>query len=339
MRSDHLFVRAARGERTERPPIWLMRQAGRSDPEYRRLRDASGLPLEDLFRHPEWAARLSLLPRRFGVDAIIFYQDILIPLAPMGAEFVFAPGPVLKTPIATVAEVEALRPFDVAAELGFVGETLDRIHAELDGALPVLGFAGAPLTNLAFILEGGSFGDALPKTRAFLEAHPAAAHAALGRLADTTAEYLRYQAAHGVVAVQLFESAAHLLTGAEYRAFALPYQRRIFDAIRGAVTGIQFARRLPDPALLGAAGADIVSLPATVSITEARRALGADAVVQGNLDNRLLAEGPWVAIEAAARACVEEGGRRGHIFNLSHGLLRDTPFEHVRGLVDLVRSL
>lgn len=339
MGAEHLLVRAARGERTERTPVWLMRQAGRSDPEYLRLRDESGLPLEALFRHPEWATRLSLLPRRFGVDAIIMYQDILIPLAPMGAEFVFAPGPTLQRPVDSVAGLDALREFDVAKELWFVGETLDRLHAELAGVLPVLGFAGAPLTNLAFILEGGSFGDDLPKTRGFLRAHPEAVHGALGRIADATIDYLRYQAEHGVAAVQLFESVAYLLTVEEYREFALPYQQRIFSALRGLVPTIQFAREFPHLDLLAAAGASILSLPASVSVSAARAALGPDTVVQGNLDNHLLAHGKWADIERAARACVAEGGHRGHIFNLSHGLLRDTPFEHVQRLVALVRDL
>lgn len=338
MSNDSLLVRAARGERTERTPVWLMRQAGRSDPEYIRLRESSGLPLEELFRHPEWATRLSLLPQRFGVDGIIFYQDILIPLAPMGAEFVFRPGPHLVAPVESAEELERLQPFAIAEHLGFVGETLDRLHAALDGALPVLGFAGAPFTDLVFILEGGSFGNALPRTSHFLTKHPEAVHAALARLTEMTIAYLKYQAAHHVVAVQLFESAAHLVSPDVYRTFALPYQQRVFEALRGTVKTIQFARELNDVALLGAAGSDIVSLPAGVSIGEARAVLGADTVVQGNLDNHLLAHGSWADIERAARACLEAGGHRGHIFNLSHGLLRDTPFEHVCKLVALVRG-
>ncbi len=338
MGTDSLLVRAARGERTERPPVWLMRQAGRSDPEYLRLREASGLPLEDLFRHPEWASTLSLLPRRIGVDAIIFYQDILIPLGPLGAEFVFRPGPQLVTPVAKVEDLERLQPFDVAEKLGFVGETLDRLHTALAGELPVLGFAGAPFTDLVFILEGGSFGDAIPKTEHYLKHHAAAVHAALDRLTAMTIAYLKYQAQHHVVAVQLFESAAHLVDGAVYREFALPYQQRVFEALRGTVKTINFARELHDVALLGAAGADIVSLPAGVTIPEARAILGPDAVVQGNLDNHLLAHGTWPEIEAAARACLAGGEQHGHIFNLSHGLLRDTPFEHVCKLVALVRN-
>lgn len=335
---NSLFARAARGEATERTPVWLMRQAGRTDPEYNRLKEEAGLPLEQLFNHPEWAARISLLPRRIGVDAIIFFQDILTLLGPMGAPFVFRPGPVLKAPVRTPEQVDALQPLDPDRDLPFVGETFARIHAELGGALPVLGFAGAPFTLLVFLAEGKSFGSDAPAARAFLAAHPEAARHLLEKLTGATIAYLRYQVRAGAAAVQLFESAAFLLDEPEYRALALPYQQRIFEALRGEAPTIHFARDRGSLELLAAAGADILSLPASISIAQAREALGPDTVVQGNLDNTLLARGPWGAIEAAALQCLREGGHCGHIFNLSHGLLRETPFEHVTRLVQLVRE-
>lgn len=333
-----LFARAASGEKTGRTPVWLMRQAGRSDPEYCRLREESGLPLEELFRHPEWAARLSLLPRRFGVDAIIFYQDILTPLSPMGGHFVFRPGPQLETPLPWPQAVEALEPYDVPARLGFVGETLDRLRTELHGALPVLGFAGAPLTLAVFLIEGQSFGHTADKAIAFLREHGEAAHRLLEKLTQMTIDYLRYQAGHGVAAVQLFESAACLLDEELYREFALPYQRRIFAALRGEVKTIVFAREWPHLDSLAAAGADILSLPAQISIADARRALGPGVVLQGNLDNRLLLEQGNTDFLAQAERILLEGGGAGHIFNLSHGLLKETPFENVVKLVQFVRE-
>lgn len=335
---NSLFARAARGETTERTPVWLMRQAGRTDPEYNRLKEEAGLPLEQLFNHPGWAARISLLPRRFGVDAIIFFQDILTLLGPMGAPFVFRPGPVLEQPVRAPAHVNALQPLDPGRDLPFVGETFARIQAELGGALPVLGFAGAPLTLLVFLAEGKSFGGDAPETRAFLARYPDAAHALLEKLTAATIDYLRYQARAGAAAVQLFESAAFLLDETAYREFALPYQQRVFEALRGEVPTIHFARDCNNLALLAAAGADILSLPASISFAQARAALGPDTVLQGNLDNRLLTRGPWSDIESAALQCLREGACRGHIFNLNHGLLRETPFEHVTRLVQLVRN-
>ena len=333
------ILKALRGEKTPYTPIWMMRQAGRTDPAYLRYKEEAGLPLEDLFRHPEHSAEITLLPKRFGVDALIYFQDILTPLAPMGAEFIFAPGPQLREPCDTVAAIEALQPFDVARELPFVGETFDRLLSQLRGEIPVLGFAGAPLTLAVFILEGKSFGEKAEKAMAFLESEPEVLHRLLDRITTMTIDYLKYQAACGVAAVQLFESAAFLLTPAQYHEFALPYQQRIFEALKGVVYTINFAREWDSLTDLDAAGADVVSLPASVTVREARAQLGPDRVLQGNLDNRLLAYGDEAAIAAAVRECVEGGEHRAHIFNLSHGLLRETPFKRVTGLVEQVKAI
>lgn len=333
-----LFLRAARGERTGRPPIWLMRQAGRTDPEYNNIKEEAGLPLEELFRHPELAARISLLPQRIGVDAIIYFQDILTPLAPMGARFVFRPGPVLETPPREPRDLAKLHLYDVAGELPFIAEVFRLVRGELQGTLPVLGFGGAPFTLAAFLLEGESFGRTAPRTVRFLSDHPQAAHALLDKLTTVTVEYLRLQIEAGADAVQLFESAAPVLDARQYREFALPYQQRVFDMLRGTAPTIAFARDIGDVRLLDASGADILSLPSSITIAEARKAVGEHRVVQGNLDNRLLADGPLGAITEAAIACIQSGGCRGHIFNLSHGLLRRTPFENVCHLVELVRT-
>ena len=337
VRND-LLLRAARGERTERTPIWLMRQAGRTDPEYNRLREAAEKPLEVLFNTPELAARISLLPKRLGVDAIIIFQDILTPLTPMGAPFVFRPGPVLTNPILSSDQIDELHSPDMETGLAHVKTAFKLIHEMLDGELPVLGFAGAPFTLLVFLVEGKSFGDSADVAFAFLREAPSLAHKLLEKLTVMTIEYLKFQAACGAHAVQLFESAAHLCTHSVYHDFALPYQRRIFDALRGIVPTIHFAREWSDLASLDAAGADIISLPATIGVREARERIGEKRVFQGNLDNTLLARGSLQEIEAAAAQCLESGGHCGHIFNLSHGLLRETPFSHIEHLVRYVRA-
>ncbi|MFA6241431.1 MAG: uroporphyrinogen decarboxylase family protein [Candidatus Hydrogenedentales bacterium] len=336
--TNDLFMRAARGEKTPSTPIWMMRQAGRSDPEYNRLKRECGLTLGQMFRNAELAARVSLLPKRIGVDAIIYFQDILTPLGPMGREFVFAPGPCIDAPIRSEADVESLHTYDVARELPFIPETFRLIHDALQGEMPVLGFAGAPFTLAAFLIEGKSFGAKAENTHAFMRNNPAHMHKLLDKLTEMTIDYLRMQVEADAAAVQLFESGAYLLSQALYEEFALPYQQRIFAALRGAAPTIVFARDWNDLGTLDASGADIVSLPSGIGIAEARAALGATRPLQGNVSNQLVAKGPLDAITEAAQACVIAGGHQGHIFNLDHGLLSETPFEHVIHLVNVVKS-
>lgn len=339
--NDTLFWRALQGEVTERPPIWLMRQAGRSDPEYRALRASTPLELEQLFRTPELAARISLLPHRWHVDALIFFADILSPLTPMGAPFVFRPGPCLETPLHSPQDFESLREFDMVEEMPYTAATFRLIRREVGTAMPLLGFAGAPLTLFSFLAEGASPPSELPRTRAFLREHPREARRILEKIARMTVAYLKYQVASGAHAFQLFESCAHYFTRKEYLEFAVPSQQMIFDGLKGTAPGIFFARLADDHIALEdlrASGADVFSIPSTHSVQEARDVLGADTVIQGNLDNRLLALGSHDEIERAAEACIQSGGCKGHIFNLNHGVLAATPFENVVFLVDYVRQ-
>ncbi|GMW02583.1 MAG: uroporphyrinogen decarboxylase [Candidatus Hydrogenedentota bacterium] len=336
--TNDLLIRAARGERTERTPIWLMRQAGRTDPEYLALRLQCGLPLHELFKHPDLAAEISLLPKRIGVDAIIYFQDILTPLTPMGAEFKFGPGPAISNAVRTVEQVNALREYDVSQELPFIEGIFERVHTALRSELPVLGFAGAPFTLAVFLVEGKSFGEKAEATFAFLREQPEAFRQMLEKITRVTIDYLRYQIACGAAAVQLFESAAYLLNEEMYREWALPYQQEILDALRGTAPTIMFARDWADADSLAAAGADIVSLSDRITIGEYRSHFGKDALVQGNLDNKLLAYGDTATIEKEAISCLTQGNHQGHIFNLGHGLLSETPFERVVDLVNLVRT-
>lgn len=336
--TNDLFMRAVRNETLLRPPVWMMRQAGRTDPEYLALKEKTNKSLEELFRDPAIATEVSLLPKRLGIDAIIYFQDILTPLAPMGCEFLFRPGPITEHPIRSRADIDRLKLYPMEAHLNFIGETFDRLYTTLAGEMPVLGFAGSPLTLAVFMIEGKSFGAKAEKALDFIQNHPEDTHVLLEKLTQMTIAYLEYQIASGAAAVQLFESAAFLLTPEQYHEFALPYQQRIFNALRGKVPTIQFAREWDLLSDLGAAGADIVSLPSSVTIHEARQVLGDDQIVQGNLSNRLLCEGSFAEIEAAARACVESGQHRGHIFNLDHGLLRETPYENIQFLMKVLKE-
>ena len=332
-----LVLRAARGEATERTPVWMMRQAGRTDPRYRELRERSGLPLEDLFRNPECAIEISLLPRRIGVDAIIFFQDILPPLSPMGVDFVFRPGPVLEKPIRTKADVDRLVLYDPSEQLPFVGKTLSALRKELNGSLPLLGFAGAPLTLLFFMVEGGTPGKG-SHALSLLSREPSVAHKLLEKLTEMTCRYLVYQIESGAQAIQVFESAADLLTEEIYVEFALPYHQKIFHRLGNSVPTILFAKGFDSLELMQKSGARVLSIPNRFSISQARDRLGQDVAIQGNVSNRLLAAGSVEEIQSAVRDCIASGGSRGHILNLNHGLLRETPWENVQEFVRAAKA-
>lgn len=325
---NDLLLRAARRERTPRTPVWMMRQAGRFDPEYRRVRDAAEAPLEILFRTPDIATRISLLPRRLGVDAIIFYQDILTPLAPMGAEFVFRLGPVLEQPLRNEAAINRLRRYDPQARLPFVGATLEQIRRELGDELPLLGFAGAPFTLACFLIEGRSPGADPTHVRAAMRDNPRALHHLLEKLADVTVEYLAYQLACGADAVQLFESCADLLTAAEYDEFAHRYHVHVFERLATDAPTILFVKEQPFVERMVESGATVLSVGSCVDLATARTQYGDRVAFQGNVDNRVLVHGTPEQIDDAVRQCVLAGGHHGHILNLNHGILKETPFEN-----------
>lgn len=331
---NDLVLQAARGERTQRTPVWLMRQAGRFDPEYRALRDRCGLYLEDMFRDPDLAAEVTLLPGRFGVDALILFQDILTPCAPMGAPFLFRPGPALEQPIRSRTAIESLRRFDVRDALHFVPETIHRVLRELHGEMPLLGFAGAPLTVAAFMVAGASPGRDLEALRILIREDPAAVHELLSLLTETTVEYLAMQIDAGVEAVQLFESVGDVLTEDEYRTFAYPYHAAIFRGLGERVPRILFVKERNELDLMSQCGADVLSLGARVDLARARREYGDRVALQGNVDNRLLRDGTEREIVEAVQACVRAGGHHGHILNLNHGLFKNTPFDNVRLLIE-----
>jgi len=292
-----------------------------------------------LFRTPDVAAELSLLPKRFGVDAIIYYQDILTPLAPAGAEFLFRPGPVLEQPLRSTADLRRLHNYDPAAEMPFIAEELRLIRTALNHELPLLGFAGAPLTLAFFLIEGGSPGHTPENARRLMHEAPQALHELLTLLADITADYLAYQIASGVDAVQLFESLADVLTETEYREFAHPYHVHVFQRLQARVPTILFAKEQPFVELMVATGADVLSVGKCVDLAAAKRAWGHRVAFQGNVDNEIVAHGTLADVDAAVRACVAAGEHTGHILNLNHGLLKDTPFENGCQVIASCQSL
>lgn len=315
-----------------------MRQAGRCDPAYRAYRERVGLGLHALFRHPEHATALSLLPRRFGVDAIIMYQDILTPLEPMGADFEFAPGPQLAAPLRQARDVEALRAYDPARALPYVREEIAAIRRDLAGELPLLGFAGAPFTLAAFLIEGASPG-AMANALAFAEQQPDAFGRLMERLTRMTIDYLNYQGECGVDAVQVFESVGDGIPAALYERYAQPSHERILAGLKPGLPAILFVKGSPFPERMVQSGAAVVSVSDRVDLAALRALAGGRVAVQGNVDNRVLAAGTPEQVADAVRACIGAAGGRGHILNLNHGVLPETPFDNVRAFIAAARSV
>ncbi|MEJ2667880.1 MAG: uroporphyrinogen decarboxylase [Deinococcales bacterium] len=334
MTADALFLRAARGEDTERAPIWVMRQAGRYLPEYRVLKRRHSF--WELVRTPELAVEVSLQPvTRFGLDAAILFSDIMTPLPPMGVSIEFDPGPVFAEPVRDADAVDALRVPEPGELAPFVADALRALRAS--SPVPVIGFAGAPLTLAAYAVEGGGSKD-FAAFRGFLRAQPEAAQALLEKLTEVTVRYLRMQVEAGAQAVQLFDSWAGLLDEPGYRRFGLPYARRVLDALAG--TGApRIYLAVGAGHLYGAIaelGADVVSVDWRRPLAAVRRELKAPCL-QGNLDPAALL-GPVGALEREAQEVLLSGLGGAHIFNLGHGILPQTDPEAVDRLVDVVRG-
>lgn len=348
-----LFLRACRGERTERTPIWIMRQAGRYLPEYRAVRDR--FDFLTTCREPDLACEITLQPvRRLGVDAAILFSDILIPVIAMGAEVTFSPGPQLAQAVRTRDAVQRLRVPDPRESMGFVLEAIRLLRGALPASVPLIGFAGAPLTMAAYLVEGGG-SRTLATLKALLYSEPATGDLLLERCAATVARHLTEQIRAGAQAVMLFDTWAGLLSPADIDRFAKPAARRVFDAIRSELADgaadVPFIYYAGDAAgwydRCREVGADVIGVDWRADLAQARRALGPRLVVQGNLDPAVLLGPPAVIREraaavlasAAAGAAGDGAGSRGHVFNLGHGILPDTPPDHAQVLVDAVREL
>ena len=338
--TDPLLLRAARREPTAVTPVWLMRQAGRYLPEYRALRARHGFL--ELCKSPRDAAEVTLQPiDRLGVDAAILFADILLVVEPLGVglEFAKGEGPVIHRPVRSAAAVAGLAPVDVASDLGFVFETVRLVRRALAGRVPLIGFAGAPFTVASYVVEGGPSRDYVHTKRLMYEA-PDAWHRLMAILAGATAAYLGGQIAAGAQAVQLFDSWVGVLAPDDYREFVLPHTRAVIAALDGAAPVIHFgtgtAALLP---LMREAGGDVIGLDWRVDLDAGWAAVGHDRGVQGNLDPVALLARPAVFRERVKAILARAGGRPGHVFNLGHGVLKETPVEHVRALVDMVHEL
>ncbi|MER7332281.1 MULTISPECIES: uroporphyrinogen decarboxylase [unclassified Micromonospora] len=337
--ADSPLVRACRRQPVPHTPVWFMRQAGRSLPEYREIR--ANVAMLESCRRPELVTEITLQPvRRHGVDAAILFSDIVVPVAAAGVDLDIVPGtgPVVAEPVRTLPDVERIRPI-TRDDVSYVDEAVRMLVAEL-GDTPLIGFAGAPFTLASYLVEGGP-SRTHAKTKALMYGQPELWHALCARLAEVTLAFLRVQVAAGVSVVQLFDSWAGALSEADYRRFVLPHSAAVLAGLADAgVPRIHFGVGTAE--LLGAmgeAGADVVGVDWRTPLDVATRRIGPDKAVQGNLDPCLLLA-PWPVVEGEVRRILEQGrAAPGHVFNLGHGVLPETDPDVLTRVVALVHEL
>jgi len=338
MKND-LLIRAARGESVERTPVWMMRQAGRYLPEYRAVR--ANTDFLTLCKTPDLAAEVSLQPYRIlGVDAVIMFSDILIPVEAMGQEVRLTEqkGPELPDPIRSREQVDRLIVPDPIEKTGFVMEVIRRLRRELDGAVPLIGFAGAPWTLAAYMIEGGGSRN-YARVKRMMYADPVTFHTLLDKIADTIVLYLNAQIEAGAQVVQLFDSWAGELSPKDYAEFALPYEKKIFESINRNATPTIIYINGSGTFLeqMATCGADVLSIDWRVNLEDVRSRVGSEVTLQGNLDPCVLLSTPEVATEKA-RELIRAGGGRRHILNLGHGILPMTPVENARAFIEAAKG-
>ncbi|WP_405426131.1 uroporphyrinogen decarboxylase [Micromonospora sp. NBC_00617] len=355
--ADSPLIRACRRRPGPHTPVWFMRQAGRSLPEYREIR--ASVPMLESCRRPELVTEITLQPvRRHGVDAAILFSDIVVPVAAAGIDLDIVPGtgPVVAEPIRTAADIERIRPIG-RDDVPYVDEAVRQLVVEL-GDTPLIGFAGAPFTLASYLVEGGP-SRTHAKTKALMYGAPELWHTLCGRLAEVTLAFLRVQIEAGVSAVQLFDSWAGALSEADYRRYVLPHSTAVLSGLADDRSGAGRDDRRAEPErshagvprihfgvgtaeLLGAmseAGADVVGVDWRVPLDVATHRIGPDKAVQGNLDPAVLLA-PWPVVEAEVRRILAQGrAAPGHVFNLGHGVLPETDPDVLTRVVALVHEV
>ena len=330
-----LLVRAARGERTERPPVWLMRQAGRHLPEYREIREE--YDFLEAVTTPDVAAEITLLPwERYRPDGLVMFSDILTILEPLGFSYHIEPGkgPVIADPVSDPVDIPDGYD-DVSSSLDYVGGLLDRLVAQVGDETGIIGFAGGPFTLASYAIAGHPARNHYP-ARQFKARHPEAFRDLLETFADAVREFLQYQVDHGADVVQLFDTYAGVLPPEDYREFIQPHHRAILADVDAPT--IVFVRNMGGRLdQLAATEADVISLDWTVEMEAAREQLG-DRAVQGNLDPAVLFADPETVRERTHEV-IEAAGPRGHVLNLGHGVHKDTPVEGVEAFVETAKSI
>lgn len=334
-----LFLKACRREATPRAPVWLMRQAGRYLPEYRAIREKVGFL--ELCKNPELCAEVMITTvQRLGVDAAIIFSDLLPMLEPMGFVLEYAKdgGPKIHNPVRTAADVDRVSVLEDLQPLAFVTETVRITRDGLPSDIPLIGFAGAPFTLASYAIEGGG-SKHFTEVKQFMYNDTGAWHQLMSVLADSIALYLNAQIAAGAQAVQIFDSWAGCLAPDDYRQFVLPYTKQVIDRIPDEVPVVNFATG--NPALLpmlSMAGGQVIGIDWRVRLEDARRLVGMDRAVQGNLDPTILFASRDEIVRQAREVLRQGSSMPGHIFNLGHGVLPGTPVDNVLALIDTVKS-
>ena len=334
------FIKACRRERSDATPVWFVRQAGRFLPEYRKIRDKHSLI--DICKDPELCAEVSALPVDIlGVDAAILFADIMLPLEGMGVKFEIADGigPIIRKSLSDFQSVSSLTTLETDSDIQYVMEAISATKKLLDSRVPLIGFCGAPFTLASYLIEGHATRDFI-KTKKLMYTNPATWHLLMDKLSTSMGAYLRAQANAGVDAVQLFDSWVGCLGPTDYHTYVLPYSQKVFSYLNGReIPCIHFgtgtATILEE---MRQAGGDVFSIDWRIPIDVAWRKLGYEVAIQGNLDPAVLLTESDLIRSRAADILMRVGNRSGHIFNLGHGILPETPQENVRQLVAFVHE-
>jgi len=337
--NDSAFLRACRREKTDYTPIWLMRQAGRYQDWYRKLRET--VSFLELCKRPELSAEVTVKAAdQLGVDAAIIFADILLIVEPMGIGLTFheGKGPCIAKPIRTGQAVDTLKEVEPHESLAFVFDAIWLTRQALPASVPLIGFCGAPFTVASYIIEGGKSRD-FQNTKKFMRTDSGAWHALMNRLVRASSDYLNGQIDAGARAVQLFDSWVGCLNEAEYRTYALPHVQKLVRAVEPSIPVIYFGTNTgPLLKTIKETGATVIGLDWRMNLADAWAELRYDVAVQGNLDPNVLLTNP-AEIRRQAHAILDQtAGRTGHIFNLGHGILPQTPVENAIALVEAVHE-
>ena len=338
--NEHRFLKACRGEPVDQKPVWFMRQAGRYMKAYRDLKEKHSFL--EMCHTPELATEVTLQPiNALEVDAAIIFADILLPLEPMGTglEFTKGDGPVIPRPVRTRKDVENLKPVNAEEQLGFVGDAIRMVRSELNGKVPLIGFAGAPFTLCSYMLEGGKSRD-FTITKVMMYEAPDLWQQLMDKVCTMLIDYLKMQVNAGAQALQIFDSWVGCLGPADYEEFILPHSRRVIQALQETgVPIINFSTGtstiLP---LIKQAGGDVMSFDWRINLDSAWEKVGYDQPIQGNLDPSILFAPIPVIRNRVEDVLKRAGDRPGHIFNLGHGILQHTPVDHVKAVIDMVHE-
>lgn len=336
---DSLFIKAAFSEATERPPVWMMRQAGRFMKEYWNIKNKYSFL--EMCKTPEIAADVTMLPvDLLGIDAAILFSDILVTAEAMGGDLSFTQGvgPKFANPVRSQADIDRL-DVQVVHKLQYVADAINVIQQRLAGSIPLIGFAGAPFTVMSYLVEGGSSRD-FKLTKLFLHNEPEMAHQLLSKIATVTADYLNLQIAAGVNAIQIFDSWAQALAWDDYKEFSHQYIAEIISKLnRKDIPVISFCKGSSVFApLMAEAKPDVISIDWNVDLLDIKKRLPANIAVQGNLDPHILYADKKVIKERIHRLFDRMRDEKGFIFNLGHGIMPDIPFDNVKYAVDLIKE-